>query len=165
MSNNKITSIPKIKKYYLYGLYCPFSDNLRYIGITTGLLSNRLSGHLRNPTNGKIALWFKSLKEQGERPKIKLIKEYNTYEDLLYAEIIAIKENRKKITNLLNIADGGDINPMFGKNHTDEARLKISKTHKGRKLSAEQIKEKKNMLTKLWCDEEWSKKLRKKNVR
>jgi predicted DNA-binding protein YlxM (UPF0122 family) len=159
----RITPITRINKWFrLYGLYCPYSDELRYIGITTGLLSTRLSGHLRNPTNGKIALWFKELKLNDKKPIIKLIREYDSYEDLLNAEIKEIKENRKKTNKLLNIADGGDINPMFGKTHTQEARTKISKTHKGRKLSDEQIKNRKELLSKLWSNEEWSEILKKK---
>jgi group I intron endonuclease len=34
----------------------------------------------------------------------------------------------------------GDKNPFFGKKHTDESKLKISKIHKGKKLSDENIK-------------------------
>ncbi len=34
----------------------------------------------------------------------------------------------------------GEKNPMYGKTHTPEARLKISKTHKGRKIPQEQLK-------------------------
>lgn len=163
MDNKKVTPITRINKFFsLYGLYCPYNNELRYIGITTGLLSTRLAGHLRNPTNGKIAMWFKQLKKNGKTPIIKLIRVYDTYESLLVGEIKEIKENREKTTKLLNIADGGDINPMFGKTHTEEARIKISKTHKGRKLTDEQIKDKKELLTKLWCNEEWSEKLKKK---
>jgi hypothetical protein len=162
-NNNKITPITRINKsYLLYGLYCPYNDELRYIGITTGLLSTRLAGHLRNPTNGKIALWFKELKKDGKTPIIKLINEYATYEDLLNAEINEIKENREKTTKLLNVADGGNINPMFNKTHTEDAKFKISNTHKGRKLSDEQIKKRKELLTKLWSNEDWSENLRKK---
>ena len=84
MKNQKFTPVTRInKKLQLYGLYCPYTDELRYVGITTGLLSTRLSGHLRNPTNGKIALWFKELKSNNKKPIIKLIREYDTYEDLL----------------------------------------------------------------------------------
>jgi len=67
MKNSKITPVTRInKKFQLYGLYCPYNGELRYIGITSGLLSTRLSGHLRNPTNGKIALWFKELKSNNK---------------------------------------------------------------------------------------------------
>jgi len=163
MDNKKVTPITRINKSYkLYGLYCPYNNELRYIGITTGLLSTRLSGHLRNPTNGKISLWFKKLKLDNKKPIIKLIREYDSYEGLLNAEMKEIKENREKTNKLLNIADGGDINPMFGKTHTQEARDKISKTHKGRKLSGEQIKNRKELFLKLWSNEEWSENLKKK---
>jgi hypothetical protein len=154
MDNKKITPISK--SYKLYGIYCPCSSELRYIGITTGLLTTRLSGHLRKPTNGKIALWFKELQKDNKKPIIKLIREYETYSDLLLGEINEIKENRENNINLLNIADGGYINPMFGKTHTKEARLKISINNKGLKRSEEQIEERKKLLTRLWSDKEWS---------
>lgn len=163
MKNQKFTPITRInKKLQLYGLYCPYTDELRYVGITTGLLSTRLSGHLRNPTNGKIALWFKELKSNNKKPIIKLIREYDTYEDLLNAEIKEIKENREKTSKLLNIADGGDINPMFGKTHTEESKLKISLNNKGLKRTKEQNEQRKELLTKLWDNEEWSENLKKK---
>jgi predicted DNA-binding protein YlxM (UPF0122 family) len=163
MKDKKITPITRInKEFQLYGLYCPYNGELRYIGVTTGLLSTRLSGHLRNPTNGKIALWFKELKSNGKKPVIKLIREYDSYEDLLNAEIKEIKENRKKTNKLLNIADGGDINPMFGKTHTEESKLKISLNNKGLKRTKEQNEKRKELLTKLWDNKEWSENLKKK---
>lgn len=163
MKNNKIIPITRInKEFQLYGLYCPYSDELRYIGITTGLLSTRLSGHLRNPTNGKIALWFKELKKDNKKPLIKLINKYNSYEELLTSEINEIKRNRESSTNLLNIADGGDINPMFGKTHTEESKLKISLNNKGLKRTIEQNEQRRELLTKLWNNEEWSSNLKSK---
>lgn len=163
MENNKITPITRInKEFQLYGLYCPCSGELRYIGITTGLLSTRLSGHLSNPTNGKIALWFKELKKNNKKPLIKLINRYNSYEELLTSEINEIKRSRESSTDLLNVADGGDINPMFGKTHTEEARLKISLNNKGLKRSKEQNEQRKELLTKLWDSEEWSNNLKTK---
>jgi predicted DNA-binding protein YlxM (UPF0122 family) len=163
MENKKFTPITRInKEFQLYGLYCPYNGELRYIGITTGLLSTRLSGHLRNPTNGKIALWFKELKSNNKKPIIKLIRKYETYENLLNAEIKEIKENKEKTNKLLNVADGGDINPMFGKTHTKEAKLKISLNNKGLKRTKEQNKQRKELLTKLWSNEEWSENLKKK---
>lgn len=166
MQNNKIVPITRInkvsKKFQLYGLYCPYSNILKYIGITIGLLSTRLSGHLRKPTNGKIALWFNELKKDNKTPIIRLIREYDSYEDLLIGEINEIKKNRENNVNLLNIADGGDINPMLGKTHSEEAKLKISKNNKGLKRSKEQIERRKELLTMLWSDEEWSENVRNK---
>ena len=50
-------------KLVLYGLYCPITDDIKYVGITKQKLNIRLSSHLRNPTNGKIALWYKKNKK------------------------------------------------------------------------------------------------------
>jgi len=149
-------------KFLLYGLYCPITNELRYVGVTTGTLNDRLSGHLRNPTNGKIAYWFKTLNKSDLKPIIKLIKEYDNYVDLLNSEINEIKKNRELGVNLMNIADGGDINPMFGKTHTLEARGKISLNNKGLKRTDIQKIERKKILSKLWSDDEWSTKIKDK---
>ena len=51
----------RIKNFFLYGLYCPYTNELKYVGITTGKLNDRLGSHLRNPTNFLTMKWFKSL--------------------------------------------------------------------------------------------------------
>jgi predicted GIY-YIG superfamily endonuclease len=119
------------KKYELYGLYCPISNNLMYVGITTNGLKQRLRGHLKSPTNHLMENWILGLKLLNTKPEIKLIKECIDYNDLLKSEIDEIKKCRNEKIGILNIADGGDINPMLGKTHTDEVRKKISQIHKG----------------------------------
>jgi len=152
---NKLPEI-KNRSFYLYGIYCPYNDDLKYIGITTGTLCNRLKSHLRKPTNGKIALWFKELKKDGKLPEIKLIMSFNNYTDLLKGEINEIKKHKDSGVVLYNIADGGYINPMYGKKHTIDARLKISQHHKGLKRTEKQKEERKILLKKLWSDDIWS---------
>lgn len=161
--SKKLMSRPRIipinrnnKSYKLYGLYCPYNLDLKYVGITTGSLSTRLYNHLRKPTNGKIGLWFKELKKDNIIPIIKIIQKYETYDDLLFGEINEIKKNKELGINLYNISDGGDINPMFGKTHTEEAKIKISNNNKGLKRSKKQIEARKKLLFKLWSDKEWS---------
>ena len=60
---NKKIPINRLNKFLLYGLFCPINKDIKYIGITTGSLKNRLLGHLRAPTNGKISHWFTTLKK------------------------------------------------------------------------------------------------------
>jgi hypothetical protein len=156
--------LPITKNYYLYGLYCPYTDNLKYIGITTGSLNNRLNSHLRKPTNREIALWFRNLKNNSIRPIIKLIKEFDNYDDLLSGEINEIKKYRELDFSLYNVADGGDINPMLGKTHTIESRLKISSNNKGLKRTDKQKDERKIILKDLWNNKEWSDNVRKKMI-
>jgi len=172
MSNNRIP-INRINKFFsqeeitnskfkLYGLYCPLYGDLKYVGITTQKLLYRLNAHLRAPTNFFIGKWFNSLKNKNLKPIIKIIMICETYQELLREEINKISYERGLGTKLFNISDGGDINPMYGKTHTKEARQKISKTHKGRKLSKEQIIKKKEILKVLWSNDEWANKTRAK---
>jgi len=147
-----------MKRYLLYGLYCPDTDNIKYIGITTNSLLKRLNSHLRKPTNHLTKKWFAELKNKSRKPLIKVIKECQSYEDLLKSEIEEIKKLRNNNVELFNIADGGDINPMYGKTHTEEARKKISGRKKGISMNEEQKKIHRERLKKLWMNPEWSKK-------
>jgi hypothetical protein len=149
-------------KFELYGLFCPYTDEIKYIGITKNGLRSRLNQHLNSPTNQFISSWFNDLNSDDKIPVIKLIKECNTYEELLQSEIKEIKKYRKLGFDLYNLADGGDINPMLGKTHTEEARKKISQTHKGRKMSEDQKLKRKTLLKQLWSNPEWAKTVRQK---
>lgn len=149
-------------KYELYGLFCPNSDELKYIGITKNGLNNRLNSHLKKPTNQFIASWFNDLKKENKKPVIKQLKECNSYDELLQAEVDEISKYKKLNFDLYNIAEGGNINPMFGKTHTEEARKKISLTHKGKKFSEEKKLWWKGRIKELWLDPEWSNNMRKK---
>ena len=149
-------------KFELYGLFCPYTDEIKYIGVTKNGLNTRLNQHLKNPTNQFISSWFNDLKLENKIPIIKLIKECDSYDELLQSEIEEIKKCRYLEIDLFNISDGGDVNPMLGKTHTPEARKKISLTHKGKKLSEEQKLKRKEHLRQLWSNPEWSEKVRQK---
>lgn len=151
-----------MSKFELYGLFCPYTDEIKYIGITKNGLKKRLNDHLKRPTNEFISSWFNDLKLDNKIPNIKLIKECISYEELLQSEIDEIRKCRELKIDIYNIADGGDINPMLGKTHTPETRQKISLIHKGRKMSEEQKLKRKELLKELWSDPEWSKNVRQK---
>lgn len=151
-----------IKKYQLYGLFCPNDNSIRYVGITTNSLTERLNSHLRKPTNHHTKSWFKKLRLEGKKPIINLIKECGSYDELLKSEIEQIKILRDSGIELYNIADGGDINPMFGKTHTLESRQKISSIHKGRKMTQEQKNEHRKRIKELWSNPEWVKMMKSK---
>ena len=82
-------------KFELYGLFCPYTDEIKYIGITKNGLRSRLNQHLNSPTNQFISSWFNDLKSDVKIPVIKLSKECITYEELLQSEIKEIKKYRK----------------------------------------------------------------------
>jgi len=48
----------RVKKYELYGLYCPITGDLMYVGITTVGLQRRFNGHLKKPTNHLMENWI-----------------------------------------------------------------------------------------------------------
>jgi len=146
----------------LYGLYCPITDELKYIGITKNNLKQRLSEHLRKPTNYLTKKWFAELKKNELKPIIRLIESFDTYEELLQSEINEIKRCRELNIGILNLHDGGSLNPMLGKTHTEESRKKISLAQKGRKMTDEQKEKHRERIKELWSDKEWSEKLRKK---
>lgn len=150
------------ENFLLYGLFCPFTNELKYIGITTRSLNTRLNEHLRMPTNYKIKLWLNQLKEKKYKPIIKLISEFNSYDELLNGEINEIKKYRDLGYNLFNLSDGGDINPMLGKTHTNESRKKISETHKGKKFTEERLMKYREEVKKRWKDDDWSRMMKKK---
>lgn len=151
-----------MNKFELYGLFCPDTDQLKYIGITKNGLQKRLRNHLKKPTNKFIETWFSSLRSENKTPIIRQIKECNTYNDLLQSEIDEISKYRKLNFNLYNITDGGDINPMLGKTHSEESRKKISLTHKGKKFSEDEKLKRKKHIKELWSNTEWSEKIKKK---
>lgn len=147
-------------KYELYGLFCPNTDVIKYIGITKCGLDKRLKSHLRKPTNKNIAKWFDTLKENEQIPVIKLLKTLPTYNELLQSEIDEIKKYKELNFELYNLTDGGDINPMLGKTHTLETKMKISKIHKGKKYSQDEILFRKEILKKFWTNPEWADKVK-----
>lgn len=102
----------KEKNYLAYVLVDPNTNIPRYVGITTRTLSQRFAGHLRDvynrPTlNPHKTNWFKSLLKGGKLPRIELVKECSSLEELKQFEIDYIKEHKEEY-NLINMTPGGD---------------------------------------------------------
>lgn len=115
--------------YKLYSLND--ETGVRYIGITKQKLSYRLSGHISSCKqafkNKKFRnhrhCWIKSLLDKNLKPKIYLINEFKTIEELKKAEI----ETIKLYDNLVNSTAGGDglKNYKFTKERLEEVRFKV----------------------------------------
>jgi group I intron endonuclease len=141
-----------MNNFQLYYLCHPDTNEVRYVGITKNGLKKRLSQHLNKPSNENLELWFNELKEDGKKPVIKEIKKCISYEDLLNSEYEEIKKLKNNNFNLLNVLDGGLVNPMLGRTHSDRVKKIISEKNSGRKVS-EITKEKiKNSLIIKWSN-------------
>ena len=141
------------KKFKLYGIYCPKTSELCYVGITVRSLSTRLNEHLRKPTNKNMKLWINQLSNDGLKPNIGLIKHYSTYDELVKEETKYIIEGGE---TLFNMCEGGIKNYMLGKTHSEESKRKISEALKNRVMSEDELLKRCKVIKELWSNDEWS---------
>lgn len=132
-------------EYKIYGLRLIGEEQICYVGRTMDILSTRWSKHKTNArlskTNNHRSNWMNKHKDNIE---IFLIEGgIKTKEESCEREIYYIALYREKYGSLTNCTNGGD-GGCEGYKHTEEAKTKISKAHKGKKLSEEHIKNLKN---------------------
>lgn len=107
---------------WIYGLYCPLTGALRYIGQTSTSLSHRLASHVcPSSYNRKLhsARWIRSLLRQGIFPEIRTLDIALSQGDLDEKEVLWISRCRSEGHHLTNIANGG-----FGGTISTEAILR-----------------------------------------
>jgi hypothetical protein len=111
------------------------TGNVRYVGKTKQYLKQRLYSHIQecysDRKSHKIS-WIKSLLVKGQRPIISAIDEVFD-EDWQFWEKYWIEQLRCWGYNLTNLTEGGQ--GGNGYKHTDESRIKMSISKKGRKLT------------------------------
>lgn len=94
-----------------YTLNHPITNEIRYIGRTKNSLASRLSDHCcesRSNHNTYKKNWIKSMKRQGIKPTINLIKKVDTsWEDSHIIERSIIEEHFKIGVRLVNLVDKG----------------------------------------------------------
>lgn len=96
--------------YKLYGLRAKNTEEIKYIGITSRSLKERLGGHRfasKQPENKyKVCTWFRNV--GADNVEIVLLNTYDTVDEMKQAEKDKIKELRSEGHDLLNHTDGGD---------------------------------------------------------
>lgn len=94
----------------IYGLVCPRSGEIRYIGKTKNGLERRLKGHLSGARTLRYdhhaARWIRTLLREGLAPEIVLLEESDG--DWVQAEIWWIAKGRELGWPLTNSTIGGD---------------------------------------------------------
>jgi hypothetical protein len=91
-----------MEKFLVYGLCCPFTGNLHYIGKST-LYMIRPMEHMTDSHSEKINEWVSQLRLLGNKPVIKIL-EVCTEKNLNEREIAWIKKSSEDGCFLLNVA-------------------------------------------------------------
>jgi DNA-binding XRE family transcriptional regulator len=89
-----------MQQYIIYGLYCPFTDNIHYIGKSTVGMLRPLS-HMTKSHSTKINEWVSQLKVLGYKPIIKILEEC-TIDNIDELELYWIDKTSKDGAYLLN---------------------------------------------------------------
>lgn len=100
---------------FIYGLYHPDSNELRYIGKTYDI-KRRLQSHIDYARSKRkqrpVSDWVNSLMSKGLKPVIQVI-EIVTVQTWVEKEMYWIKKYRKLGIRLLNLTDGGESNTGY----------------------------------------------------
>ncbi len=128
---------------YVYGLVCPESNEIRYVGVTIQDLQIRFKQHLSHARRNKERYtykdrWIRKLDALGKAEDIGIhIIETVDEQNMFEIEIFWITEYRKT-HKLTNTSEGGDCNRMVGENHPcfgrqwdEERRKAFSKKRMG----------------------------------
>lgn len=110
----------------LYGLFCPRSGELRYIGKSVNA-KQRLKGHIADASRKELlsSCWIKGLLADGLRPEMRVLAKVRE-DEWQEAERALIAGHRTAGTRLLNVADGGEA-PAFDRKVSAENGRKNAK--------------------------------------
>jgi len=89
-----------MNNYIIYGLYCPFTDSLHYVGKSSSRMI-RPTEHFTKSHSEKINEWVEHLKIIGHKPNIKILEEC-TENNIDERELAWIKKSADEGCYLLN---------------------------------------------------------------
>lgn len=126
-------------EYKIYGLVCPLTNEIRYIGYTSKTLNERLSNHMRDLSDKRWLThkrnWLLKLKRLNMKPTIILLED-NIFseDDACEYEIQYIKEYMNNGFNLTNSTLGGERSKAFKPEVVEKIKIGLKKyyeTHDG----------------------------------
>lgn len=114
--------------YTVYVLRCPFTTNVKYVGITKNSIEQRLERHLNYAKNANknylSQTWLRSLIEQDVVPFIQSIETNLTESDAKVVETWWIRYFKKKGITLKNTTKGGETMSPLAMQRAKEANEK-----------------------------------------
>lgn len=131
-----------MKRYKIYVLVDPYTEHVRYVGLTMRSLHQRLNGHIsssrklkesKQSKNTHKINWINGLLEKESRPIIKQIESNLSREEACEREQYWIQYYKEKGFKITNATSGGE--GIRDYSHTEETRAKLKKSLTGRKLS------------------------------
>ena len=116
----------------IYTLSHPITKKVVYVGKTINTLETRLYGHIGDSKrhSRKICKWISKLTSEGLIPLIEEL-DSSSEEDLARLEIFYIELFKTWGFDLKNHTDGGE--GLIGFNHSEKSKLLMSKERKGEK--------------------------------
>lgn len=151
----------KEKKYGIIYKATNVENGKVYIGKSARDMEKRRRQHITDARNGSDVKFHRAIRKYGADKFIwSVIDTADTAESLNEKEVywIAFYNSFKDGYNSTGGGDGvgsGENHPMYGKEHTEEARKKISATHKGRKLTEEHKRNIKKSVKKTMSDKDF----------
>lgn len=116
----------------------PGTHTVRYVGITSQEVAERLWGHCcRNSHNTHKERWVQKLKRSGRRPECRAVLVGMSKSEAEECERWLIEDFKNAGHPLTNILPGGDAVRPSGWKQSDEAKAKLSASLRGRKISQE----------------------------
>ena len=119
---------------FIYGLFDPRKPlhlwEVRYVGMTSTTIEERLQGHLACRRCRPVCLWVAKLLSEGIEPVIRVL-ETTTDEDRGIRETAWIKDGRRQGWRLPNLNDGGE-GQSLGFRFTDDQKARLSEIVKQR---------------------------------
>lgn len=109
-------------KYLIYGLYCPFTDNIHYVGKSSSYMT-RPASHLTKSHSEKIQEWVEHLKLLGYKPVVKILEECSS-SNLDERELYWIDKCKKDGAYLLNVSHNSTSSILMGLPVNDGILLK-----------------------------------------
>jgi hypothetical protein len=130
-------------KSYLYTLNCPFTNNIKYVGISINP-KKRFNDHLskaRQNTLTRKNAWIKGLLNQEKKPILNIVSEHNI-EDIEQIEKDTIFKYKKEGLDLYNLTSGGEVK----KEVSFSTKQKLRDINLGKKQSIETINKRVSLL-------------------